>query len=998
MRLHRLTMSAIGPFAGEVVLDFARLGDSGVFLLEGPTGSGKSTIIDALSFALYGKVAQSSATVERLRSHHAEASDESWVELIFETQSGIFRIRRTPSFERPKRDGSGTRKVNMTVKIWRLTSPDGPAASEPLSTRISEADDEVTRAVGLTHEQFVQTVVLPQGEFANFLRSKSEDKKALLQKLFGTEIVSATQDRLIETRRDAEQQRAGAQAAVHKAIQAFAGASGIDEATSGELETGVLNGDHDQLTAIVSDVLRDLSAASAHARILHEAATAERLAALATSLAAQDLRRRQARRAELRIRRQALLDEQSAVEARRSELDAAERAVAVNPVAQALVTALDRANAAKGEESTARSALPAKLKSVDETALRSSATHAQTLIGSLSEAERRERELSGLRADHTQLVLRIEQYDKAISAAARERSGLPEQISQQSAAYERAVAGAAREADLIAEYERAEERFTAAERADKAATLLAQEAQITREAAEAWDAQEARLATLRLSWRASVAGELGVSLVSGDPCVVCGSVEHPAPARRRRDHVSQNVLDAAEKESRRLRDAAHAARQELDRQQTALIALQLEADKLNPDQARKKLADVGAALREAQAAAGERDRLSGLIEQTRTLLDTLTAQISAAETDRAAIAERAAALGERISADCEAVDRARDGYRSVAERVAALHGEVSALTAAADAAALAESALRRAMECGEEFRRALSEAGFTDEQHWQRERRSATEISSLRRLITEFDTELSAVSARLAEDELTDAALDGPEPEIEPLEQAVADAESAEAERAAVAGSARDRLNAATKRAGSLQTAISASSDILSRTAAAIRLGNLAAGIGDNQLRMDLTTFVLIRRFADVVSAANSQLRRVSGGRYELEHSDAKSGNAKSGLGLRILDLHTGKPRDPATLSGGETFYVSLSLALGLADVVRAESGGVDLGTLFIDEGFGSLDPEVLDEVLAVLDSLREGGRAVGVVSHVAELKHRICERVEVRRNPDGSSRLTLVA
>ena len=164
--------------------------------------------------------------------------------------------------------------------------------------------------------------------------------------------------------------------------------------------------------------------------------------------------------------------------------------------------------------------------------------------------------------------------------------------------------------------------------------------------------------------------------------------------------------------------------------------------------------------------------------------------------------------------------------------------------------------------------------------------------------------------------------------------------------------------------------------------------------MGENQLKMELTTYVLVRRFADVLAAANGQLQRISQGRYQLEHTDARTGSAKSGLNLRVLDLQTGKPRDPATLSGGETFYVSLALALGLADVVRAESGGIDLGTLFIDEGFGTLDADVLDEVIDVLDGLRDGGRAVGIVSHVSELKMRIADRIKVERSLDGTSRL----
>ena len=175
-------------------------------------------------------------------------------------------------------------------------------------------------------------------------------------------------------------------------------------------------------------------------------------------------------------------------------------------------------------------------------------------------------------------------------------------------------------------------------------------------------------------------------------------------------------------------------------------------------------------------------------------------------------------------------------------------------------------------------------------------------------------------------------------------------------------------------------------------------VGQLVAGNGDNQLNLDLAKYVLIRRFTEVLSAANTELGRFSGGRYTLEHTDAKKGNAKSGLGVRVHDMHTNQVREVGTLSGGETFYVSLSLALALAEVVRAESGGVDLGTLFVDEGFGTLDPDVLDDVMHTLEGLREGGRTVGIVSHVTELKSRVADRIEVLVRPDRTSTLRITA
>ena len=216
----------------------------------------------------------------------------------------------------------------------------------------------------------------------------------------------------------------------------------------------------------------------------------------------------------------------------------------------------------------------------------------------------------------------------------------------------------------------------------------------------------------------------------------------------------------------------------------------------------------------------------------------------------------------------------------------------------------------------------------------------------LRKRIRDFEDRWSAVHAKLEEPEVTDAALDGEMPCIDILTTTVREAEAAEREAAGLFGAAHERNADGRRHAEWLAKALADTATVLAATAAAIRIGNLVAGLGDNQLRMEFATYVLVRRFAEVVSAANAQLRRISSGRYQLEHTSNRTGNARSGLGLLVLDLQTGRPRDPGTLSGGETFYVSLALALGLADVVRSESGGVDLGTLFIDEGFGTLDPK----------------------------------------------------
>ncbi|WP_317230189.1 SMC family ATPase, partial [Clavibacter sp. MX14-G9D] len=227
MDLHRLTLQAVGPFAGEHVIDLAELGRSGLFLLEGPTGSGKSTLIDAVVFALYGSLASDGSSRDRLHSHHAAAGVEPYVELVFETAAGIHRVRRSPQHQRPKARGTGTTSQNASATLLRLSSPDAEAG-EVLGTSTQEVGTEIARIVGLTRAQFVQTVVLPQGEFAEFLRSTGEQRRLVLQSLFGTAVYDATAKRLAEMRTAAKQRTDAADARVAEAVTGLREATRVD--------------------------------------------------------------------------------------------------------------------------------------------------------------------------------------------------------------------------------------------------------------------------------------------------------------------------------------------------------------------------------------------------------------------------------------------------------------------------------------------------------------------------------------------------------------------------------------------------------------------------------------------------------------------------------------------------------------------------------------------------------------------------------------------------
>ncbi|MBV9822309.1 MAG: SMC family ATPase [Actinobacteria bacterium] len=994
MRLHRLRMRAIGPFAGEVEIDFSRFGGSALFLLEGPNGSGKSTVLDAISFALYGKLAQHSAAVERLKSQHAPASCEPVVELVFETQSGVYRIRRTPSHQRPKKRGTGSTPVHMTVKLWRLGSLDQPDGGVLLSANLGDTEDEITRAVGLTHGQFVQTVLLPQGEFANFLQASTNDKRALLQRLFGTEVLAGTQEALVAGRRAAEQRRAAAATAVSGAVHAFAGATGLAEDAVAELAGQCEAGDCAAVTGLLAAVRDRLRDAETTAADLRETATAERDRTAAELRRAAELAERRGVRERLRAERQQLLAAEGQHLAEIDELAAAERALRVLPAAEALATAAGRYEQAEEQAVTARARLARAARKLPEAELRELAAGIRTTLGELAEALRRERRLAEQQAGHRQVEQQLTELAEARRHAAARLAELPARRDRLAAERTEAAVAAGRLTEAAAERDRAQGRLLAARQAVAAAKQAEQNQLLAQELFDAAENHRARLHVLQASWRASIASELGMALQTGQECVVCGSVEHPRPARPAEGHVSQEQVTTAEDELRRLTDEVEQRRVQLAEQRTELAELRIRADQLSPERAEAKLAQAEAGLAVARAATDRQRELEEELEQVSGQLAALTEQVQQAELAKTRLTERCQALAAALAEDSALVAEACDGHASVAERVNALTGQAGLLDQAAEAGSAAALAALAESEAREQFRAALAAAGFGELDDWTRARRDSAELSRLRQAIRAYQQRLDQVTGRLSAAELTDPKLDAEPADLAALGEQARTAEAAESAAAAEHGAAAARLTEAVRHADRLEAAVRRAATVLTETAAAIRIGNLVAGLGDNQLRMELTTYVLVRRFTEIVAAANSQLRRISSGRYELEHTAARTGNSRAGLGLRVRDHQTGQSRDPATLSGGETFYVSLSLALGLADIVRAESGGVDLGTLLIDEGFGSLDPDTLDQVLAVLDGLREGGRAVGVVSHVEEMKRRIADQIQVRPNPDGSSRL----
>lgn len=1061
MYLHRLEFQAIGPFAGREVVDLDALEGDGIFLLQGPTGSGKSTVIDALTFALFGDTAGAASSKERLRSAHVAPQVESFVDLVLSTAAGAFRIRRTPAYERPKLRGSGTTLEKATAKLWRL-SPDeldalasrhetggatgGHLGGELLASAVSDAAVQIAQIVGLTREQFTQTVVLPQGEFATFLRSSSDEREKILQRIFGTKIYKDIQAHLVAAAGERRKELAAAQTrmetragsyvdALRDAPDAHAAGAGdaheTDE-TGGTPEPAAGAGDVAAIEGAAARLFSpDPATAAAGGEALTERTTAidARGAAHVASLAdarqttrtaltfAERHEQREERLAENIARRAALLERSARhegarekAEARAAALDAAERAARVLPFDR---VAGDAARAVEDARQDVADALPAAaqaLPDVDaagmidapvaelEAAEHAAAAEVERLDRTRGELDRAHALEQGLPARQSALDERSAALDVETAALAARRAEAQQRPAQRSEMEERRAAARARagnQAQAATTAQAAAGRLAAAREAHRARTRVEKAEEALRVATEQAIAAQDAAHALRRRRIEGIAGELAQGLVDGAACSVCGSVTHPAPARPAEDHPSAAQVEEAETAQAEAAAGQTRARSVLDVARTTLEDQIARAEGLTLDAATEAAQAADAALAEVSAADEEASRLEADLAQ----FDERTAQL---EREDAALDKKITETSAQLSAERTALDEdrrtcatARGQEESVAARVRSLDGARRAVARFSRACAELARARLRDAAADAELAGALAEAGFGSVE----EAREATvpdgERTRLRAAVEAHRTEGSVLAQSLAAPEV--AALTGKEvADTESARRAVAAAREAdEAALAAVAAARRDARNVE-ELGAALVTEAASLLALRAEGAALVRMANLASAATGSLSQVTLGTWVLMRRFEDMLAAANGRLRTMSAGRYELRRSDRDEGQRArhAGLGLVVADHQTEAQRPPATLSGGETFYVSLALALGLADVVRAEAGGIEIGTLLIDEGFGSLDQETLDVVMDELTRLRDGGRTVGLVSHVTEMKRMISDQIRVCRAPSGGSTL----
>ncbi len=986
MRPHRLRMTAFGAFGGTADVDFDALADSGLFLLYGDTGAGKTTLLDAIGFALYGRVPGVRGHARRLRSDHADDATRTEVELEATLAGRHLRITRSPEQQRAKRRGSGTTTEPARVLLQELTRE----RWETLSTRAGEADAEIADLLGMSAEQFFQVVLLPQGEFAHFLRADAAEKARLLERLFGTDRFRGVEARLADLRRRTQAQVEQCQEAIGRLVARISQVARVPDPVTVVDESWL-------------DALRSAALAE-HADAELGLARAEQERAVAEDRArrAADLAERQQRLQAARCRRDELTGEAAALQALEAEHEAALRATGLSPALLAVTRLAQAARDADAVEAAARQ----EVAQLGGPAVNSTA-------GAYRTAGHRHRQQLG-RLDALQgTSLQAEQEHDLAARAQRLDAELCAEFDE--AAARLAAVGSRRE-QLVLDRQRAVQAAAALPEAQAAATrarsaaddaaalvVVEHDAQCLADTLvglreRAVELRE-RAADLRIARIDGMVAELAAHLEPDTPCPVCGSTYHPDPTEQ--SLPTSRVTPEAEKQAYRAAEEAEARRSSQAEQLAGLRAraadlgsrlsqhgmLLLDAD---PATLAQQAAAAGARVARLATLAGALTQIDRQLTGTDSAIRELSeAQAGRVEQRRATQHEaheatrRAGALDEAVRAELgSAPDLA--GAASTARGLA----EACARAAAAvDAAAACRSDLAAARS---EATRLALEAGFSDSvTAGAAERSAAWRDTAMRRLREHRDAQ-AAVRAVLEDPTLAD--LPSAASDLAAVQAGQAAARLAWQSAVAAEAAAGRIKNDLAVLGGQLSSALQAMEPVAARHAEVRELADLAAGGGGNVLKMTLSSYVLAARLEEVAAGASERLLRMTQGRFSLVHTDAGRGNARAGLGLMARDTWTGVDRDTSTLSGGETFLASLALALGLADAVAAESGGARLDALFIDEGFGSLDEQTLDEVMDVLDTLREGGRLVGLVSHVAELRQRIPTQLHVRKGRHGSA------
>lgn len=932
MRPLRLTLSAFGPYAAETTLDLEKLGKGGLYLITGDTGAGKTTLFDAITYALYDHSSSGIREGSMLRCKYADDKTPTFVELEFEVHGVRYTVRRNPEYQRPKARGEGmtTEKADAT-----LTYPD----DRPPVTKAKDVTAAVQEIIGLDYNQFSQIVLIAQGQFTKLLNASTEERSRIFRKLFRTQRYAQLQERLQAEASALNQQRTAQNAKLDSLL--------------GGLQFSPEDPDAEALRALCAQTVPETALA------LLDALTARQAAALEEAGTAL-----QATEAQLDTVQQQL---GAAAQAQRL----AQQLTARQAELAAAKPALDAARAEAGRHAGDAAQLDALTAQVTQA---QSALAAYDALDTLCRQQTEARDAARLAAAQAhKRRTQLDSLNAALAAAETELAALADADTRLLALQNRSAQLTQRGEALA----KLEQRLADCQRQAKAAHKAQEN---YRAAAAAQDEARARRDALERAFLDAQAGLLAESLVEGAPCPVCGSTHHPARALLPHTAPTQAQVEAARQAAaeadRQAQNASAAAQSALATANEAKTSLRRDAETLLPERfttpegtvpltfalMTNVLTEENAALQTAQTDCKAQCRQADADCRRKAQLEA----DRQAKTRQRPTLEQAAAEADRSAAAQNASADALEGQ--IAERRAALpYSRRADAQAALDKLEADRSTLRTGMDTAQ---RKLKQA----------EQTVAAAEAAVEALTAQQTAAQKELPARNAE-ELT----------AQQTELTAARESLRSREKQLSAQLLPNRKTAAQYRA-----AAEARQTLESRWQWVSALAATAGGTLTSKQKIKLEAYIQMNYLDRILRYANTRLMQMTAGQYELERIGAENQRSQSGLDLGVIDHYNGTRRSVKTLSGGESFKASLALALGLSDEVQSSAGGIRLDTLFLDEGFGSLDEESLELAIRVLSGLTEGDRLVGIISHVGALKDRIDRQVVVHKARTGGSTVEL--